>query len=91
MLNALVCLLEFEKRSGAEHGALALEYLKLDDARRSRFYRQSGVRYFELLRLLYFNPVRMTIIDPMHNILLGICILPLPSFLLELTDLYRYH
>ena len=44
MLNALVCLLEFEKRSGAEHRALALDYLALDDAGRPRLYRLNGVR-----------------------------------------------
>ena len=30
-----------------------------------------GCRYSELLRLPYFDPVRMTIIDPMHNLYLG--------------------
>lgn len=32
---------------------------------------QFGCRYFVLLRLPYFDPVRMTVIDPMHNLLLG--------------------
>ena len=81
-------LLEFEKQSGAEHRALALEYIALDDAARNRFYRLNGARYFELLRLPYFDPVRMTIIDPMHNILLG----KSAHFLLfKLTSIYRYH
>ena len=31
-----------------------------------------GARYSELLRLPYFDPVRMTIIDPMHCLYLGI-------------------
>ena len=31
-----------------------------------------GCRYSELLRLPYFDPVRMTIIDPMHCLFLGI-------------------
>ena len=35
---------EFEKRSGAEHRALALDYLALDDAGRPRLYRLNGVR-----------------------------------------------
>ena len=30
-----------------------------------------GCRYSELLRLSYFDPVRMLIIDPMHNLFLG--------------------
>ncbi len=43
---------------------------------RDAFCRNHGVRNSELLRLPYFNPIQMTIIDPMHNILLGkYCIL----------------
>ena len=30
-----------------------------------------GCRYSEFLRLKYFNPIRMLIIDPMHNLFLG--------------------
>lgn len=30
-----------------------------------------GCRYSELLQLPYFDPIRMTIIDPMHNLYLG--------------------
>ena len=30
-----------------------------------------GVRYSELLRLTYFDCVRFTIVDPMHNLVLG--------------------
>ena len=30
-----------------------------------------GVRYSELFRLEYFDPIRMHVIDPMHNLLLG--------------------
>ena len=30
-----------------------------------------GVRYSELFRLSYFDPIRMHVIDPMHNLLLG--------------------
>ena len=30
-----------------------------------------GCRYSALLDLLYFDPVRMSIIDPMHNLFLG--------------------
>ena len=32
---------------------------------------QFGCRYSVLLRLPYFDPVQMTVIDPMHNLLLG--------------------
>ena len=30
-----------------------------------------GVRYSVILDLPYFNPVRFTVVDPMHNLLLG--------------------
>ncbi|GBC44610.2 uncharacterized protein LOC105342819 [Rhizophagus irregularis DAOM 181602=DAOM 197198] len=36
------------------------------DASRKRFVKQTGVRWSELLRLPYFDPIRFTIIDPMH-------------------------
>ena len=31
-----------------------------------------GVRYSELFRLSYYDPVRMHVVDPMHNLLLVI-------------------
>ena len=33
--------------------------------------KQYGLRYSELFRLAYFDPIRMHVIDPMHNLLLG--------------------
>lgn len=33
--------------------------------------KEQGIRYSELLELSYFDPIRMCIIDPMHNLLLG--------------------
>ena len=33
--------------------------------------KHQGCRYSALLDLPYFNPIRMCIIDPMHNLLLG--------------------
>ena len=30
-----------------------------------------GCRYSSLLKLTYFDPVRMLLIDPMHNLFLG--------------------
>ena len=32
-----------------------------------------GCRYFCLLQLPYFDPIKMLVIDPMHNLYLGIC------------------
>ncbi|OAD67603.1 hypothetical protein PHYBLDRAFT_151116 [Phycomyces blakesleeanus NRRL 1555(-)] len=38
---------------------------------RKRLEIENGVRWSELHRLVYFEPVRATIIDPMHNLFLG--------------------
>ncbi|OCH86190.1 hypothetical protein OBBRIDRAFT_814722 [Obba rivulosa] len=39
---------------------------------RDEFFKAHAARYFALSRLPYFDPVRMSVIDPMHNILLGV-------------------
>ena len=46
------------QRAGAEHGEKMVE--------------KTGVRWSELLRLPYFDPVQFVVIDPMHNLLLGL-------------------
>lgn len=33
--------------------------------------REYGIRFTELLRLSYFDTVRFSVVDPMHNVLLG--------------------
>ena len=33
--------------------------------------REYGIRYTELLRLPYFDSPRFSVVDPMHNVLLG--------------------
>ena len=40
-------------------------------SKRHDIERQYGVRFTELLRLPYFNTVRFTVVDPMHNVSLG--------------------
>ena len=42
------------------------------DASRKRFVKQNGVRWSELLRLPYFDPIRFITVDPMHCLFLGI-------------------
>jgi hypothetical protein len=55
-----------------EHKRLATEYHALpDDKLKASFFKEHSAKWFELSRLSYFDPVRMTVIDPMHNILLG--------------------
>ena len=61
----------FERRNADEHREKGLEYRAKEGKERDVFFRMHGVRYSELNRLPYFDPIRMTIIDPMHNILLG--------------------
>ena len=41
-------------------------------ADRRKIMQESGVKYSELLRIPYFNIVRLHVIDPMHNIFLGL-------------------
>lgn len=38
---------------------------------KDEFFKLHGARWFEFARLSYFDPMRMVIIDPMHNLLLG--------------------
>ena len=52
--------------------------------------KKNGVRYSELIRLPYFDIIRMSITDPMHNILLGLvhneanlCLSSLPNAMLS--------
>ena len=40
-------------------------------AERTKIEQDFGVRYTELLQLSYFNPSRYSVVDPLHNILLG--------------------
>ncbi|EMD32048.1 hypothetical protein CERSUDRAFT_77644 [Gelatoporia subvermispora B] len=63
----------FPPRSGDEHRQLAVQYRALaTQAERDEFFKSHAARYYALSRLPYFDPVRMSVIDPMHNILLGV-------------------
>lgn len=46
------------RRAGAEH--------------REKLVDKTGVRWSELLRLPYFDPAKFVVVDPMHNLLLGL-------------------
>ena len=55
-----------------EHRRRGMEWkLVKTQVERQKIERESGVRYTELLRLPYFDSVRFSVVDPMHNILLG--------------------
>ncbi|CAB4414564.1 unnamed protein product, partial [Rhizophagus irregularis] len=63
----------FVARDSNEHLQNALGWRRCNsDASRKRFVKQTGVRWSELLRLPYFDPIRFTIVDPMHCLFLGI-------------------
>ena len=61
----------YEARDGESHRARAFEWLEKPQEEREQFFKDRGARYYELSRLPYFDPVRMCVIYPMHNILLG--------------------
>lgn len=39
---------------------------------RNKFVKRTHVRWSEMLRLPYYNPIRHLVVDPMHNLFLGI-------------------
>lgn len=59
-------------RTNIEHRCEAQEILA-EDTYQGRENKQSkyGTRYTELMKLEYFDYIRFTIIDPMHNLFLG--------------------
>ncbi|KAF8194885.1 hypothetical protein K438DRAFT_1445334, partial [Mycena galopus ATCC 62051] len=64
---------EYPPRTGEEHRRLSFEYRALStDEERDDFFSKHGVRWTEFSRLSYFDIVRHTIVDPMHNLLLGV-------------------
>src|ERR1044072_1898677 len=63
----------FILRDSDQHCQDAYEWrLCNSNASRKRFVQQNGVRWSELLRLTYFDPIRFIIVDPMHCLFLGI-------------------
>jgi hypothetical protein len=67
----LIPHLEFPERDGIEHKERAEEWASLPEKDRDAHFKKHGARWFEFGHLLYFNPIRMTIINPMHNLLMG--------------------
>ena len=60
------------QRTKAQTLIQAKEYQSAESLTQAQnIQRKNGVRYSELLRLPYFDIVRMTITDPMHTFLLG--------------------
>lgn len=62
----------WQLRSGSEHTRIASKLRKFNtksDMEKSES--KSGCRYSILLKLPYFDPPRMLVVDPMHNLFLG--------------------
>ncbi|EDR11390.1 uncharacterized protein LACBIDRAFT_323939 [Laccaria bicolor S238N-H82] len=63
----------FRTRTDAEHRKAGEKYAHLKSASaREDFVKQYAARWSEFARLPYFDLVRMIVIDPMHNLLLGL-------------------
>ena len=61
-----------EKRSICKHKKACKSHLTAETrAKQISIEQEFGVRYSVLLQLEYFNPIKMHVIDPMHNLLLG--------------------
>jgi len=55
------------------HRQYAHEWLQCDSkSSRETHFKEHGVRWSELLRLPYMNPIRFAVVDPMHCLFLGI-------------------
>ncbi|CAB4428199.1 unnamed protein product [Rhizophagus irregularis] len=63
----------FITRDSTEHRRNALAWRSCNSTNsRKNFVSKKGVRWSELLRLPYFDPIRFIIVDPMHCLFLGI-------------------
>ncbi|KAF7366659.1 hypothetical protein MSAN_00923800 [Mycena sanguinolenta] len=63
----------FPARTNKQHRELQKEYLKCSsNSARDAFVKEHATRWSELHRLPYFDVCRMIVIDPMHNLFLGV-------------------
>ena len=63
----------FINKNPTRHRQKALEWRRCkNNAERERFVKENGVRWSEILRLQYFDPIRFVVVDPMHCLFLGI-------------------
>lgn len=66
---------DYIPNDGEQHRQRCFEWRALEtDAERKAHFAQYGIKWTELARLPYFNIVRQSIVDPMHNLLLGMLI-----------------
>lgn len=69
----------FSARTNAEQRQHAKTWKAKTGEARKAFFREFATRNSELLRLPYFDICRMVVIDPMHNLFLGMFTVALPS------------
>jgi len=63
----------FTSRNSGQYRHDAIGWRRCNSkASRDRFVKITGVRWSELLRLPYFDPIRFLVVDPMHCLFLGI-------------------
>ncbi|KAI0676009.1 hypothetical protein C8Q78DRAFT_1150337 [Trametes maxima] len=63
----------FPPRSNVEHRRLGARYAALSNqSQRDKFVKNYATRYTELSRLPYFDIVEQVVVDPMHNLFLGL-------------------
>ena len=75
IISSLV--LAFPRRTEQEHRRLGAKYAQIRSyTAREKFVRQHATRFTQLSRLPYFSIVRCVVVDPMHNLILGTCLLP---------------
>ena len=62
----------YPSRSHSEQKKFGLKALKANSAaEQEKIEHEIGARYSELMKLPYFDCVRFTVIDPMHNLFTG--------------------
>lgn len=65
-------MLGFPKRDNASHRESGNRYADLTtESAPAKYATNNAVRWSEFARLPYFDLVRMIVVDPMHNLLLG--------------------
>jgi hypothetical protein len=63
----------WRRRTCSEHRAAAEEWKSAETkSERDKIFKRHGVRWSELLRLPYWDPVRFVVVDGMHNLFLGL-------------------
>ncbi len=59
-------------RDAEQHRAQAALWRDADAVERAHLFKVYGIRWSELLRLPYWDPIRFTVVDSMHNLYLGL-------------------